>query len=337
MGAQTDDRRWRRQTLTVFWRSFLILLASAVGAAVAAGAAAADLRIVAPSAPGSGWDQLAQAIKAGLETGEAPRVVEIVNIPGGGGAAGLTQFLVGPVDGDVLVTGLTMVDAILVKHSPVALERLTPIARLASETYAVVVPAKSPYASMTEFVAALQTEPARIPWAGGPTGGLDHAATALLAMATSTPPQAISYVPFLTTGDAVAAAIEGRVGAAFLSAVEVEAAVKAGQLKVLGVASPRRLPGWPEVPTLHESGLDLDFANWRGLVGRPEMPRADRLRIQAMVSDLAASPRWKALLTNRNWQDSYLEPDLFTAFMKAEKARIKAALLAVGVLKGAGE
>lgn len=312
--------------LTPLWRSLLcVVLGSAA-------AAASDVRVVAPSPPGSGWDQVARAMQSVLSAGSAATTITIENVPGGNGAVGLARFAAGTPDGGVLVTGLTMLDAVLVKHGPVALDQLTPVARLCVEYFAVAVPAASPLKTIDDLKVALQTEPSRISWGGGPLGSIDHAGAALLAKAAGIPPVALNYVAFLTTPDAVAAAIDGKVGAVFLSTVELIAALKDERLRVLALAAPQRLQS-PSAPTLKESGLDLEYGNWRGLVARTGAAEAERRRLDAVVTEIVTSPVWADLVESKGWQPAYLDGPAFSAFLKSEKARIKAALTATGFLK----
>ncbi len=320
----------RISTLPRLWRSLVMV---AVGSA---SAAAADIRVVAPSAPGSGWDQVARAMQSALASGGSPTTIAIQNVPGGNGTVGLARFLSVPPDGDILVTGLTMLDAMLVKRAPVEFARMTPLARLCVEYYAIVVPTASPIQTLADLKTALQTEPSKISWAGGPLGGIDHAGAALLAIASGVAPVALNYVPFVTTGDAVAATVDGKVTSAFLSTVELDQAIKAEAVRVLAVAAPMRLPTL-KAPTLQESGLDLEFANWRGLMARPDVSPAERRTLETLVADVVAAPRWKELVESKGWREAYLDSSAFAAFIKAEKNRMKAALKAAGFLKSGSD
>jgi putative tricarboxylic transport membrane protein len=257
-------------------------------------------------------------------------------VPGGNGSIGLGRFLSSPSDAEILVTGLTMLDALLVQHAPVDLDQMTPLARLCAEPFAIVVPAASPIRTIGDLKVALQTEPSKISWAGGPVGGVDHAGAALLALASGIAPASLNYVPFVATGDAVAATVEGKVTAAFLSTAELGASLKAGQVRVLAVASSARLPSL-EAPTLAETGVDLEFANWRGLMARPGLSPADRVILEALVADVVRSARWRELVVTKGWQEAYLGPAAFATFIQAEKARLKLALKTVGVLKSGAD
>src|SRR5918999_4481486 len=120
-----------------------LLAAAMLAGAIAAPAAAADYSILAPAAPGGGWDQTARTMQTVLQDEGISENVEVTNVPGAGGTIGLAQF-VNQAEGDpeaLIVGGYVMVGAILTNASPVDLSMVTPIARLTGESVAVVVPA----------------------------------------------------------------------------------------------------------------------------------------------------------------------------------------------------
>jgi putative tricarboxylic transport membrane protein len=257
-------------------RLALVLLAS-----FAMTAGAADLQVVAPSPPGSGWDELAQAARAALTSDADSPSVEIVHVPGGSGTVGLARFLSDAPSDALLVSGLAMLEATLVQRTPVGLDRLTPMARLSSEYFALVVPAASPVASVRDLTTAMLADPGKVAWAGGPARGLDHLAAVLFSQALGIDPIRLSYVSFLTSADAAAAIAQEKVTAAILPLGEIEAETRAGRLRVLAVTSPTRGDG-SDVPTLAELGVPLELANWRG---RPrEAADRDRAARTAVAS-----------------------------------------------------
>ena len=111
------------------------VLASVLGAFLALPAHAADYKIMAPAAPGGGWDQTARSMQTALQDEKISVSVQVTNVPGAGGTIGLAQF-VNQASGDpsqLIVGGYVMVGAILTNASPVTLEQVTPIARLTGE------------------------------------------------------------------------------------------------------------------------------------------------------------------------------------------------------------
>lgn len=296
---------------------------------LAGSAVAGELRIVAPSAPGTGWDAIAQTLKLALTSGRPEPEVRIRNAPGGGGTLGLSQFLLEADGDDLLVTGLAMVDAAIVNRAPTPLGRLTPIGRLCSEPFALAVPASSTLRNAAELKASLLADPARMAWGGGPAGGLDHVAAILLARAVGLDPAKLRYVPFLTSADAAAALAEGRISAAILLEGEFVTETKAGRVRVLAQSSESRLS--EDAPaTLVESGIPLEFANWRGLVAKPGLDPSRRAELADRVARALGSAAWRDMLDKRAWRSAYLPPEPFGAFIEAEHARLKEALKIAG-------
>ena len=296
------------------------------------GASSADLRVVAPSTPGSSWDQIAQALRAAVADGQRGPAVEVINAPGAGGTVGLARFVADAADADLLVTGAIMLDASLLHRAPVGLDRMTPIARLVVEPFAVVVPAESALKSLGDLKAELGADAARVGWAGGPVGGIDHVAALLLARAMGVEAPRLNYAPFLTSAEAAAAVAEGRVGVAVLSLSEVAVEIDTGRIRTLGISGEVRLNGIA-APTLSEAGINLDIVNWRGLVARPGLPAEQRARLATLAGSVFASAEWQAMIARKRWQNAFMGPEAFGAFLAIEHGRAKSALKAAGLLK----
>lgn len=197
------------------WRRVAIA-AVAAGAATGALAQVSELKILAPAAPGGGWDQTARSMQQALVAAGLVRSVQVTNVPGAGGTIGIAQFVNG-AKGDpnqVMVNGFVMMGAILTNKSPVGLDQVTPIARLTAEYEAIVVPTDSPIKTVKDLAAAVKADPAKVTWAGGSAGGVDHITAALFAKAAGADPTKINYIPFSGGGEALAAILGGKVTAA---------------------------------------------------------------------------------------------------------------------------
>ncbi len=224
---------------------------------------------MAPAAPGGGWDQTARSMQQALTQSGLVKSVQVTNVPGAGGSIGIVQFVNG-AKGDgkqLMVNGYVMVGAILTNKSPVGLDQTTPIARLTAEYEAIVVPTDSPIKTAKDLAAAIKADPAKVTWAGGSAGGVDHIAAALFAKAAGADATKINYVPFSGGGEALAAILGGKVTAGISGYGEFESQIKAGKLRLIGVTSPNRLPN-VDGPTLKEQGVDLEIAYWRAVVAR---------------------------------------------------------------------
>jgi len=132
-------------------------LASIVAGALALPAYAADYTIMAPAAPGGGWDQTARSLQAALQEEGISGNVQVVNVPGAGGTIGIAQFASQQKGNPnaLIVGGYVMVGAILTNQAPVTLADVTPIARLTGEYEAIVVPASSEIQSIDQLVEVL--------------------------------------------------------------------------------------------------------------------------------------------------------------------------------------
>src|SRR4028119_1811654 len=143
-----------------FGRMLLVAVAL-VGASSAS--AQMELKIMAPAAPGGGWDQTARSMQQALMESGAAKSVQVTNIPGAGGTIGIAQFVNGAKgDGNqLMVNGFVMVGAILLNKAPVTLDQVTPIARLTQETQVIVVPANSAIKTAKDLAEAVKKDIAK--------------------------------------------------------------------------------------------------------------------------------------------------------------------------------
>jgi putative tricarboxylic transport membrane protein len=293
-----------------------------------------NLTIIVPANPGGGWDGTARAVQEVLRNEKiAGKAVDVVNVPGGGGTVGLAQ-LIGTHKGDghtILMTGLTMVGAVNLNKSPVNLSQATPLVRLTAEYPAIVVSPSSKFKTVQELLDAFKKDPSSIVWAGGPGGGPDHTTVGLIASKLGVPPAQIRYTAF-SGGEGRAMIMGNQVTAGVLGLGEISADVKAGLIKVLAVPAPERIPG-TDFPTLKESGIDLEFANWRGFVGAPDMPPEAREAWTKMLTAVRESQAWKDILAKRNWMDSYSSGTEFETYVKDQNDRIAALFKELGLVK----
>jgi putative tricarboxylic transport membrane protein len=311
-------------------------LAALLSAAMPPSASAqlADLKLMAPAAPGGGWDQTARSMQQALVASGVAKSVQVNNVAGAGGTIGLAQFVNGAKgDGNaMMVGGFVMMGAILTNKSPVGLDQVTPIARLTGEYEAVVVPASSPIKTAQDLAAALKADPAKVTFAGGSAGGVDHIAAGLIAKAVGVDPTKINYIPFSGGGEALAAILSGQVTAGISGYGEFEGQIKAGKLRLIGMTSAERLAN-VNGPTLKEQGVDVVIANWRGVFGPPGLS-PDQLKAQdAAIATMVKSPAWQDVLKQKGWENVYLPSAEFGTFLKTETAVVTDVLKSIGLVK----
>ncbi|WP_248310230.1 tripartite tricarboxylate transporter substrate binding protein [Bosea sp. 117] len=303
--------------------------------AVPLGAAQAqvnELKIMAPAAPGGGWDQTARSMQHALQTEKIVGNVQVMNVPGAGGTIGIAQF-VNSSKGDpnaLMVSGYVMVGAIITNKSPVDLSQVTPLARLTGEYEALVVPTSSPLKTMDDFVKVLKADPAKVSWAGGSAGGTDHITAGLIVKALGIEPSKLNYIAFSGGGESLASILGGKVTVGLNGLSEVEPQAKAGKLRILGVSSAQRLPGI-DAPTFKEAGVDVEVQNWRMVAAAPGISAEQKKALLDVVEKMAKSATWQDTLKTKGWADTYLAGPEFEKQLAADIANTKVVLKDIGL------
>ena len=287
-------------------------------------AAGQPLVITAPAAPGGGWDQTARAMQRVLTQIEPGANVQVDNVPGAAGTIGLARFIQSERGNPhaLLVTGLVMVSGVVMNGSPVSLGDTTPIALLTAEYEVIVVPRSSPFRSFGDLLAAFKTNPGSVSWGGGSAGGTDDLLVRLLAEQAGMPASSVTYIAYPGGGAALAAVLGGQLSAAVSGYAEFAGQIAAGELRVLGISAASRINGI-DAPTLRESGVALDLANWRAVVAPPGISSAEQEALTARVTRMAESAEWRAALTQNGWDDQLLTGAALKQFLLSEQARIE--------------
>ena len=310
------------------------IFAALTAGAIALPASAADYKILAPAAPGGGWDQTARSMQAALQDEGISGNVQVTNVPGAGGTIGLAQF-VNQAQGDptqLIVGGYVMVGAILTNASPVTLEQVTPIARLTGEYEALVVPAASDIKDMAGLVEKLKADPGSVSWGGGSAGGTDHITAGLIAKAVGVDPTKVNYIAFSGGGEALAAILGSQVTVGVSGYGEFASQIEAGTLRIIGISSDERVPGI-DAPTFKEAGVDVSIQNWRMVAAAPGISDEQKAAILADIEKLNASASWQKTLADKGWANTYLAGDAFTEQLKSDTEATAAILKDIGLVQ----
>lgn len=305
--------------------------ASQQGGSTAGGFPREQLRIMAPAAPGGGWDQTSRELQSVLR-GQVGKPVEVYNVAGAGGTVGLAQYAGKRGDPYELMTmGLIMAGAVETNHSKVRLDQVTPLARLTADYEVIVVPAKSSYRDMRDLAKAMRDDIGAVSIAGGSAGGVEQILAGMVAKAVGADPSKVNYIAHSGGGEALTTILSGRAKAGISGISEISEQIEAGQVRALAVSSPQR-QGALKVPTLRESGIDVELANWRGIVAPAGIKQEDEAALEQMLTQMARSPQWRAVLERRGWQDNFLAGEEFERFMTTEQTRVRGVLDELGLI-----
>ena len=291
------------------------------------------LTLLAPAAPGGGWDQTARVMQQVLRDTDLAPTAQVINVPGAGGVIGLAQ-VVNSQAGDpnlLMMTGLIMMGAILTNDSPVTLRQVTPIARLLGEYEVLVVPADSSHQTLEDFVTAWKDDPGAFAIAGGSAGGTDHMLTGLLARAVGIDVSQVNYLPHSGGGESLASLLGSHVSAGVNGYAELIPFIDAGRLRPLAISSEERIAG-VAIPTFKEQGVDVSLANWRAVAAAPGITDAERSNLVSLLDRMHASEDWQEALHRNNWTDLYLTGADYEDFLLQEDARARTILESIGLV-----
>lgn len=233
---------------------------------------ARPIKYIVPVAAGGGSDLIGRALcdQLGKALG-ATLVVE--NVGGGGGVIACQNTMRAAPDGYTLMQGYVATHGTSpatrkVPYDP--LKDFTPIGMIGSTPNVLVVHSNSAINSVTELVAYLKQNPARLSYGSAGAGSLTHLTAELFKLQTDT---FMVHIPYRGIAPAITDLLGGQTQAMFPGLTAGLSYIKGGRLKALAVTGPRRHPALPDVPTMEEQGLKgFDAQQWYGVVGPAGMP-----------------------------------------------------------------
>ena len=288
------------------------------------------VRLIIPFGAGGPSDFLGRAV--GLKLTEAwGQQVLIDNRGGANGVVGCELLAKSPPDGYTLVMGTNGthgINASLFAKLPYdTVKDFAPITRLGFAPYLLIAHPSLPARSAKELIALARSRPGAITWSAG---GSPSQLGAELFKRTAKVDMVVA--PYKGNVFAVTAVISGEVSVAFGSITQSAPQVRAGRLRALGVASSRRTPILPEVPTIGESGLPgFEIGAWYGLLAPAATPRAIVEKIHADTVRILRQPDVQQRISAEAFEIPAETPEQFAAVIKAEIAKWAPIVRASGI------
>lgn len=280
------------------------------------------LHLIAPADPGGGWDTVAREMQSAVEAHGLSRTTEVLNIPGAGGTIGLSRLANQPGRANkLMMSGAVMTGSIQTTDSQVTLDDVTPIARLADDYEAVVVPADSPFHTVQDLMNAWRNDPRSVVVGGGSAGGTDHLFAGMLLRAANVETSRLNYIAYPGGGEVVTGLLSGGLDVGVSSYQEFAGQIASGKLRALGISAEQRVPG-VDIPTFVEQGVDAKLANWRGVIAPPGIRGAQRRRLERIVTEIHHTPQWRSAVERNGWKDTFQTGAEFRRFLESETARI---------------
>ena len=280
------------------------------------------IRLIVPLAAGSAVDNAARIVmqKMAANMGAA---IAIENQAGAAGLIGADRVAKSAPDGYTLGgfndSIMTMLPNLQAKMPWDILKDFEPISLVATVEWGVVVPSDSPIKTAADLIAAAKKSPGQLNYGSGGNGSPQHIAMALFASQAGVQ---LTHVPYKGATQAAVGVAGHEVQVAFQGIATVSSLIKAGKLRLIAVTTPKRLPQFPDVPTVSESGLSgFEFNSWFAMMAPAGTPKPIVEKLHAEISKALADPSIKEQLFGLGLSPRGTTPDQLAADLKTQFAR----------------
>lgn len=282
----------------------------------------APVHVIVPYPGGGSLDAVIRPIGDRFQqaTGQ-PMVIE--NLGGAGGMIAAAKVAQAQPDGYTLLlasNGQVSLAPLLYSTMSYDPERdLVPILHLTDQVAVLYANAKSPYRTVADVITAAKAAPGTVAFASTGPGSVSHLSIELLGQVTGAK---FSHVPYKGAAPALQDVAGGQVPLLFTFVGSAKALTEAGRVRPIAVASEKRLPSLPDVPTFAEAGVPgIVVSSWMGLMGPRDMPHADVQRIADVVGAILRQPDFQNTMANISMEIRGGTPATFKTVIQADSAK----------------
>ena len=287
---------------------------------------------------GGGWDGTARGTGEALTKSGMLKSASFENMSGGGGGKALAFMINTQPKNTILVQSTPLVLRSITRHEGyvtgsgvLSYKDVTPIAGVIGDYGAIAVAKNSPYKNFKDVVDAYKKNPSSIKMAGGSVrGSMDHLIGALAFQAAGANPNDVAYIPYDAGGKALAGLLSGETQIISTGLGELMGA--RDQVRIIGITAPSRVADAPDAPTLKEQGYDVQFVNWRGFFGPPNMSNKDKKALSKMLGKVMKTPEWEAVRKRNAWVNIYNSDKDFVKFLEKQTVEMTTLMKKLGVI-----
>ncbi|WP_240980073.1 Bug family tripartite tricarboxylate transporter substrate binding protein [Ramlibacter agri] len=309
--------------------ALLALLCSAGLAQAQANYPNKTIRMIVPLAAGSAVDAAARIVadKMGRNLGQA---IVIENQPGAAGLIGAGNVAKAAPDGYTIGgfndSIMTMVPNMTPKMPWDILKDFEPVSLVATVEWGLVVPADAPEKTAADLIALAKKQPGVLNYGSGGNGSPQHIAMALFASQAGLN---MKHVPYKGATQAAMGVAGKEVDAAFQGLATVTSLIKANKVRLIGVTTPKRMPQFPDVPTVSESGMPgFEFNSWFTMMAPAGTPKDIVHKLAAEVQKALADPEVREKLAAQGLTPRGTTPEELGAATRAQLAKYGALIKA---------
>ncbi|MBS1302598.1 tripartite tricarboxylate transporter substrate-binding protein [Loktanella sp. SALINAS62] len=318
------------------------LIAAATASFAATGMAKAEghqmmdsVHFLIPGGAGGGWDGTARGTGEALMNAGLVGNATYENMSGGGGGVAIANLIENAAssDGTLMVNSTPIVIRALTGEISQSFRDLTMVAGTVGDYAALVVLADSPIETMEDALEIYREDPNALTIGGGSVpGGMDHLVAAIVMQGAGEDPTAFNYIGYDAGGEAMAGLLSGEIKALSTGFSEAIGLAEQGEVRILGVTAPDRVPAYDAAPTFVEQGIDAQFVNWRGFFGAPGLSEEKQAEYQAMLAAMMETPEWEEVRARMGLVNIYQPGEEFTQFLEQQEIQIGDLMRELGFL-----
>lgn len=268
------------------------------------------VELVVHTGPGGGSDVFARIVNNIFEQEQLlPVRANVVNRSGGGGAVAMSYVAEKKGDPHVIAfyTSVWLTAPLTTKEARVQFTELTPIANLIYDPSLIIVRSDSPYRTLNDFVEAAKKSPGKLLQAGSSVQAIGN----LIRQVVQKQSGAMwTYVPMPGGSERITAILGGHAQILIGDPGEVKEQVQSRAMRVIAQMAERRLPAYPDVPTLQESGFTMpNIRTVRGVVAPPGLTRDAVAYWEGVFDHLVKTDAWRKYLSESQSEDGYVKGD----------------------------
>ena len=290
------------------------------------------IRMIVPLAAASAVDVAARIVTQKMADNMGQQVV-IINQPGASGLIGAEQVARAAPDGYTIGgfndSVMTMVPNLHSNMRWDILKDFEPVSLVATVEWGLIANNQTSYKSAADLIAAAKAAPGKINYGSGGPGSPQHLAMAMFASEAGI---SLTHVPYKGATQAATDVAGGQIPVAFQGLGTVAALVRGGQVKLLGVTTERRLPSFPDVPTVSESGLPGFFFNsWFAILAPAGTPKEIVARLNVEVLKALADSQVRQKLEELGFAVRGSSPAELGTLTRAQLAKYARVIKEMGI------
>ena len=314
------------------WRGAMLVLAfiAAIGCSGSTGSNSdsntfprRQMKIICPWSPGGGTDRVSRFWADALEK-KLGKPCIVVNRTGGGGATGHNEGAKAKPDGHTITTITFELSTMrhMGIHGP-TYEDYEPLLQINADAAAILVQNDAKWKTLQEFLDDAKARPGELKMSGTAVGGAWDLARAALLRSAEMPTDAIAWIPKNGAAPSIQELLGGHIDSVCCSLPEATAQIENGQLRALAVMADERLPGYSDIPTCKESGVDCVVVGWGGFAVPKTTPQEIVSRLKDECRQIAQSDEFKAFMKTNGFGVTIRTGDEFQGFLAAQDEQWK--------------